>query len=256
MTNNSLIAVVTGASRGIGRATALLLAKHGYQICVNYNKNQAAAIEVVNLIKRAGGQAIAIQTDTSDETQVVQMFEQVDNQLGQITALVNNAGILFTQSSIEDLNAERINTILKTNVTGTILCCREVVKRMSYHHGGNGGSIVNLSSHAAVLGSAHEYIDYAASKGAIDSFTIGLAQEVAKQGIRVNAVRPGVIDTEMHADGGEANRVHRLKTLIPLQRYGTAEDVAAAIYWLISEQSAYSTGAYSTGTFIDVSGGR
>lgn len=251
MTNHPLIAIVTGASRGIGRATALLLAKHGYQICVNYNKNQAAAIEVVNSIKHSGGHAIAIQADISDETQVMKMFGQVDNQLGKLTALVNNAGILFTQSSIENLTAERINTIFKTNVTGTILCCREAVKRMSYRHGGTGGSIVNLSSRAAVLGSAHEYIDYAASKGAIDSVTIGLAQEVAKQGIRVNAVRPGVIDTEMHTDGGEANRVHRLKTLIPLQRYGKTEDVAAAIYWLISEQSSY-----STGTFIDVSGGR
>lgn len=251
MINNPLIAIVTGASRGIGRATALLLAKHGYQICVNYNKNQAAALEVVNSIKNVGGHAIAIQADISDETQIVQMFEQVDNQFGKLTALVNNAGILFTQSSIEDLNAERINTIFKTNVTGTILCCREAVKRMAHQYAGKGGSIVNLSSRAAVLGSAHEYIDYAASKGAIESFTIGLSQEVAKQGIRVNAVRPGVIDTEMHADGGEANRVHRLKALIPLQRYGTAEDVAAAIYWLISEQSSY-----STGTFIDVSGGR
>lgn len=251
MTNNPLIAIVTGASRGIGRATALLLAKHGYKICVNYHKNQSAALEVVTSIKHAGGQAIAIQADISDEKQVVQLFEQVDNQLGRITALVNNAGILFTQSSIEDLNAERINTVFKTNVTGTILCCREAVKRMSHQHGGSGGSIVNLSSRAAVLGSAHEYIDYAASKGAIDSFTIGLAQEVAQQCIRVNTVRPGVIDTEMHADGGEPNRVHRLKTLIPLQRYGTTDDVAAAIYWLISEQSAY-----STGTFIDVSGGR
>lgn len=227
------------------------MAKHGYQICVNYNKNQFAAIEVVDAIKSIGGNAIAIQANISDEKQVLQMFDQVDNRLGKLNALVNNAGILFTQSSIENPNTKRINNIFITNVTGTILCCREAVKRMAYQHGGNGGSIVHLSSRAAVLGSTHEYIDYAASKGAIDSFTIGLAQEVAKQGIRVNAVRPGVIDTEMHADGGEINIVHRLKAMIPLQRYGTVEDVDEAIYWLISEQSSY-----STGTFIDVSGGR
>lgn len=251
MTTTSSVAIITGASRGIGRATALLLAKHNYAICVNYTQNKATATEVIQEIRNSGGNAIAVQADISNEDQVIQMFNTVDHELGKLTALVNNAGILFKQSSIENLTAERMNQIFKTNVTGTMLCCREAVKRMAYKHAGNGGSIVNLSSRAALLGSAHEYIDYAASKGAVESLTIGLAQEVANQGIRVNAIRPGLIDTEMHADGGEATRIERLKSTIPMQRGGRAHEVAEAIYWLISNKSSF-----TTGSFIDVSGGR
>ena len=251
MTTTSSVAIITGASRGIGRATALLLAKHNYAICVNYTQKKAAATEVIQEIRNSGGNAIAVQADISNEDQVIQMFNTVDHELGKLTALVNNAGILFKQSSIENLTAERMNQIFKTNVTGTMLCCREAVKRMAYKHAGNGGSIVNLSSRAALLGSAHEYIDYAASKGAVESLTIGLAQEVANQGIRVNAIRPGLIDTEMHADGGEATRIERLKSTIPMQRGGSAHEVAEAIYWLISNKSSF-----TTGSFIDVSGGR
>ena len=249
--NHQKVAIVTGASRGIGKQTAILLAQNKFKVCVNFNTNESAAHEVVDAIVSAGGTAIAVKADISDENQIVQMFDTVDNKLGLISALVNNAGILFTQSTIENFTSERINAILTTNVTGTIICCREAVKRMAYKHGGNGGCIVNISSRAAVLGSANEYIDYAASKGAVDSLTIGLANEVAGQGIRVNAVRPGLINTEMHKDGGEPNRVERLKINIPMKRGGHAVEVAEAIYWLLSDKSSY-----STGTFIDVSGGR
>jgi len=249
--NHQKVAVVTGASRGIGKQTAILLAQNKFKVCVNFNKNESAAYGVVDAIVSAGGSAIAVQADISNENQIMQMFDIVDHKLGLISALVNNAGVLFTQSAIENLNADRINAVLKTNITGTIICCREAVKRMAYKHGGNGGCIVNVSSRAAILGSANEYIDYAASKGAVDSLTIGLANEVAGQGIRVNAVRPGLIYTEMHKDGGEPDRVDRLKTSIPMKRGGNANEVAEAIHWLLSDKSSY-----STGTFIDVSGGR
>ena len=245
------VAIITGASRGIGVAIALLLARRKYKICINYNKNQLAAQDIVQQIEKIGGAAIAVQADVADEEQIVRMFSVVDQKLGQINALVNNAGILFPQTSVEHLTAARVNQILQTNVTGTIICCREAIKRMAYKNGGIGGSIVNISSRAAVLGSPHEYVDYAASKGAIDTITTGLALELADQGIRVNAVRPGIIYTEMHASGGEANRVERLKSKIPMQRGGYPNEVAEAVYWLLSEKASF-----TTGTFIDVAGGR
>lgn len=245
------VAIITGASRGIGATIAVLLAHHKYKVCINYNKNKLAAENIVRQIEEIGGVAIAVQADVADEAQIVKMFSIVDQQLGQINVLVNNAGILFPQTSVEYLSAARINQILQTNVTGTFICCREAIKRMAYKNGGTGGSIVNISSRAAVLGSPDEYVDYAASKGAIDTITTGLALELADQGIRVNAVRPGIIYTEMHASGGEADRVERLKSKIPMQRGGYPNEVAEAVYWLLSKKASFTTGA-----FIDVSGGR
>ncbi|WP_227318136.1 SDR family oxidoreductase [Cedecea davisae] len=245
------VALVTGGSRGIGKATSLLLAEHGYKVVVNYLRNKQAADDVVNAIIANGGEALALRADIADELQVMAMFAEIDNAFGPLTALVNNAGILFQQSTIENLTAERINRVMATNVTGYFLCCREAVKRMAYRHGGEGGSIVNVSSAAARLGSAGEYVDYAASKGAVDTLTTGLAIEVAAQGIRVNSVRPGFIYTEMHASGGEAGRVERVKTALPMQRGGQPEEVAEAIAWLLSRKASY-----VTGTFIDAAGGR
>lgn len=245
------VALVTGGSRGIGKATSLLLAQHGYKVVVNYLRNKQAADDVVNAIIANGGEALALRADIADELQVMAMFAEIDNAFGPLTALVNNAGILFQQSTIENLTAERINRVMATNVTGYFLCCREAVKRMAYRHGGEGGSIVNVSSAAARLGSAGEYVDYAASKGAVDTLTTGLAIEVAAQGIRVNCVRPGFIYTEMHASGGEAGRVERVKTALPMQRGGQPEEVAEAIAWLLSRKASY-----VTGTFIDAAGGR
>lgn len=246
----SQVALVTGASRGIGATTAIELAKQGYSICVNYHSDQVSAEKVVSEIERLGSKAIAVQADVSDEKDVLRLFSEIDQQLGTLSLLVNNAGILFTQASIEEMSAQRINRTLTTNVTGYFLCCREAVKRMSYKHQGLGGVIVNVSSAAARTGSPHEYIDYAASKGAIDTLTIGLAMKVAEQGIRVNGVRPGLIYTQMHASGGEPNRVDRLKEKLPLKRGGTPQDVAEAIIWLASAKSSF-----TTGTFIEVSGG-
>ncbi|MCS4269004.1 3-oxoacyl-[acyl-carrier-protein] reductase FabG [compost metagenome] len=245
------VALVTGASRGIGRATALLLARQGYAVGVNYLQNEAAAQQVVAEIESLGGRALALRADIGDESQVQAMFSQLDATLGPIDALVNNAGILFQQSSIEQLTAERINKVLSTNVTGYFLCCRETVKRMAHRHGGQGGAIVNVSSAAARLGAPGEYIDYAASKGAVDTLTTGLALEVAAQGIRVNAVRPGLIYTEMHASGGEPGRVDRVKSSLPMQRGGTPEEVAEIIAWLLSDAASY-----VTGSFIEAAGGR
>ncbi|MFK3843676.1 SDR family oxidoreductase [Serratia sp. NPDC087055] len=245
------VALVTGASRGIGRATALLLAQKGYAVGVNYLKDEVAAQHVVTEIESQGGQALALQADIAEESQVVAMFTELDATLGPIAALVNNAGILFQQTSIEQLTAERINKVLSTNVTGYFLCCREAVKRMAHRHGGQGGAIVNVSSAAARLGAPWEYIDYAASKGAVDTLTTGLALEVAGQGIRVNAVRPGCIYTEMHASGGEPGRVDRVKGNLPMQRGGTPEEVAEAVIWLLSDAASY-----VTGSFIEASGGR
>lgn len=245
------IALVTGGSRGIGKATSLLLAQHGYKVVVNYLRNKQAADGVVNTIVANGGEALALRADIADELQVMAMFAEIDNAFGPVTALVNNAGILFQQSTIENLTAERINRVLTTNVTGYFLCCREAVKRMAYRHGGEGGAIVNVSSAAARLGAAGEYVDYAASKGAVDALTTGLAVEVAAQGIRVNGVRPGFIYTEMHASGGEAGRVDRVKTALPMQRGGQPEEIAEAIVWLLSEKASY-----VTGTFIDAAGGK
>ncbi|SMB46321.1 putative NAD(P)-binding oxidoreductase with NAD(P)-binding Rossmann-fold domain [Serratia proteamaculans] len=245
------VALVTGASRGIGRATALQLARQGYAVGVNYLKDEAAAQQVVAEITSLGGRALALQADIGDESQVVAMFAELDAALGPISALVNNAGILFQQTSIEQLTAERINKVLSTNVTGYFLCCREAVKRMAQRHGGQGGAIVNVSSAASRLGAPWEYIDYAASKGAVDTLTTGLALEVAAQGIRVNSVRPGCIYTEMHASGGEPGRVDRVKSNLPMQRGGTPEEVAEAIAWLLSDAASY-----VTGSFIEASGGR
>ncbi len=244
-------ALVTGGSRGIGRATALLLAQQNYQVAVNYWQNEAAAAEVVGLIHQQGGRAFSICADIADEEQVVAMFRFLDEKSARLQALVNNAGILFQQSPVENLTAERIGRIFATNVTGTFLCCREAVKRMGFHHGGQGGAIVNVSSAAARSGSPGEYVDYAASKGAVDTLTKGLSLEVAAQGIRVNGVRPGFIYTQMHADGGEPDRVDRLAPTLPMQRGGKPEEVARAILWLLSEQASY-----ITGSIIDAAGGR
>lgn len=245
------VAIITGASRGIGAATARVLARKGYQVCVNFRRDEAAANAVVSELVSNGAKAIAIQADISKENDVIRLFEAVDQELGPITALVNNAGILLPQMRVEDMDASRINQILEVNVTGAFLCCKEAVKRMSTRHGGNGGSIVNVSSAASRLGAAGEYVDYAASKGAIDTLTRGLALEVAAEGIRVNCVRPGYIETQMHADGGEPDRVARLAESIPLKRGGTPEEVANAIYWLLSDDASY-----STGSFVDLAGGR
>ena len=245
------LALVTGASRGIGRATALLLAQAGYRVAVNFRQREGEALSVVNEIEQLGGSAFAVQADIASEAQVLHLFQQLDQQDGALRVLVNNAGILSTQCRVEDLDAERIQRVFATNVTGTFLCCREAVKRMGTHHGGLGGSIVNVSSAASRLGAPGEYVDYAASKGAMDSLTKGLSLEVAAQGIRVNSVRPGLIYTEMHADGGEPGRVDRLAQSLPMQRGGHADEIAQAIVWLASDAASY-----VTGTFIDAAGGR
>lgn len=247
----SKVLVITGGSRGIGAATARLGAAGGYAVCINYRHNEAAALAVVEEITRAGGEAIAVAGDVGSEADVARLFEQVDQTFGPVTALVNNAGILESQMRVEDMDAARLERVLTTNVIGSFLCAREAIRRMSTWHGGQGGAIVNVSSIASRLGAPNEYVDYAAAKGAIDSFTIGLAKEVAGAGIRVNAVRPGVIYTEIHASGGEPDRVERVKTSVPMQRGGQAEEVARAILWLLSDEASYSTGA-----LLDVTGGR
>ena len=245
------IAIITGSSRGIGAATAIRLASDGYDICVNYLSNEVAAKSIVEKVKTYGVSAISVKADISSEKEVELLFKTVDQKLGKPFALVNNAGVLFQQSRVVEMTAERINKVLMTNVTGYFLCCKEAVNRMSTNNGGSGGVIVNVSSAASRIGSGGEYVDYAASKGAIDTLTVGLAAEVAEEGIRVNCVRPGFIYTEMHKSGGEPNRVDRLKDSLPLQRGGQPEEVASAISWLISNDSSY-----TTGSFIDVSGGR
>jgi NAD(P)-dependent dehydrogenase (short-subunit alcohol dehydrogenase family) len=245
------VLLVTGASRGIGAAIARLAATRGYAVCVNYRSRQDAADALVAAIVAAGGRAVAVQGDVAVEADVVRLFAACDRVLGPVTALVNNAGILETQMRVETMDAARIMRILATNVVGSFLCAREAVRRMSTRHGGHGGGIVNLSSGAARLGAPGEYVDYAASKGAIDTFTVGLAQEVAQEGIRVNAVRAGYIYTEMHASGGEPSRVDRVKAFVPMRRGGQPEEVAQAVLWLLSDESAF-----TTGSFIDVTGGR
>lgn len=245
------VILITGASRGIGAATALMAAQRGYAVCVNYRSSEAEAVQVVARIAASGGVAVAMQADTSVESEVVAMFDRTASQLGTITALVNNAGILEQQMRLESMTTERIVRVLMTNVVGAMLCAREAVRRMSTKHGHGGGAIVNVSSRAAQLGAPGEYIDYAASKAAIDTLTVGLAKEVGAEGIRVNAVRPGLIYTGMHASGGEPGRIARLTPSVPMQRGGDPEEVASAILWLLSDAASYINGA-----LLDVSGGR
>jgi NAD(P)-dependent dehydrogenase (short-subunit alcohol dehydrogenase family) len=245
------VLIVTGGSRGIGAATARLAAQQGYAVCLSYRNNRHAADEVVAAIIATGGVAMAVKADVAVEQDVVRLFEQVDASLGRVTALVNNAGILEKQSRVEDMDAARVSRIFATNVIGSFVCAREAIRRMSTKHGGAGGAIVNLSSRASRLGAPNEYVDYAASKGAIDTFTVGLAKELAAEGIRVNAVSPGIIHTDIHASGGDPDRVERMKDVVPMKRGGTAEEVARAVLWLLSADSSYTTGAS-----IDVAGGR
>jgi NAD(P)-dependent dehydrogenase (short-subunit alcohol dehydrogenase family) len=245
------VLIVTGGGRGIGAATALLGAMRGYAVAVNYLKNGEAANRVVAHIEKGGGKAIAVAADVSVERDVVAMFAETDRMLGRVTALVNNAGIVDLRSRVEDMSAERIQRMLAVNVTGSFLCAREAVKRMSTRNGGKGGAIVNVSSVAARLGGPGDYVDYAAAKGAIDTFTIGLAKEVGAEGIRVNAVRPGVIRTEIHASSGDPGRVTRIGESAPLKRPGEPEEIARSIVWLLSDEASYISGA-----ILDVSGGR
>lgn len=245
------IMLITGASRGIGAATALLAAQQGWAVAVNYHAQAAAADAVVAQIRAQGGRALSVQADVADEAQVLAMFATVDAQLGRLTALVNNVGVVDVTARVEDMSVARLRRMFDTNVIGSIVCAREAVRRMSTRHGGAGGAIVNVSSAAARLGSAHQYVDYAASKGAIDSFTLGLAREVAADGIRVNAVRPGLIETDIHASGGLPERVRDLAHQVPMQRGGTSEEVAQSIVWLLSDAASYTTAA-----LLDVSGGR
>jgi len=243
--------LVTGSSRGIGAETAKLAAARGYAVCVNYRRNRDAADRVVADITRAGGRAVSVQADVAVEADVVRLFETVDRDLGPLTALVNNAGVLETQSRVEQIDAARLARVFATNVTGAFVCAREAVRRMSTSRGGAGGAIVNVSSRAAVLGAPGEYVDYAASKAALDALTVGLAREVAAEGIRVNGVRAGIIYTEIHASGGEPGRPDRLGPTLPMQRSGEAIEVARAILWLLSDEASY-----TTGSFVDVAGGR
>jgi len=242
--------IITGASRGIGAATALLAAKNDFSVVVNYLKHKIEADKVVRDIVEAGGTAVAIQADISKEGDVLRLFSESDRLFGNLHSLINNAGILERQMRLEEMGISRLNRIFSANITGQFLCAREAVKRMSTRHGGKGGTIVNVSSLAAKTGAPGEYVDYAVSKGALDTLTIGLSKEVANEGIRVNAVRPAFIYTDIHADGGECDRVNRIKESIPMKRGGTAHEVAEAIIWLASEKSSF-----STGTFIDITGG-
>ena len=243
--------LVTGASRGIGAATAIACAHHGWDVAVNCTRDVAAAMAVAAQVRARGRRAIVVPADVADEAAVLAMFGRIDAELGPLAGLVNNAGVVDVQARVEDVSVERLQRMFAINVFGSFVCAREAVRRMSSKHGGHGGAIVNVSSVAAKLGGPGWYVDYAASKGAIDTFTIGLPREVAGEGIRVNAVRPGIIDTDIHASGGQPDRARASAALIPMQRPGTADEVAAAIVWLLSDEARYSTGA-----ILDVSGGR
>lgn len=247
----SPVLLVTGASRGIGAATARLAAAQGWDVAVNYSRDAAAAERVADAVRAQGRRAITVAADVADEAAVLAMFRRVDAELGALGGLVNNAGIVALQARLDEMDLARWQRMVNVNIVGTLLCAREAVRRMSHRHGGAGGAIVNLSSAAARIGSPGMYVDYAASKGAIDTFTLGLARELATEGVRVNAVRPGIIDTEIHADSGDARRAHASSGLIPMQRPGTADEIAQAIVWLLSDAASYTTGAV-----LDVSGGR
>jgi NAD(P)-dependent dehydrogenase (short-subunit alcohol dehydrogenase family) len=244
------VAIVTGGSRGIGRATALAAARRGYKVVVGYASNKSAADEVVAKIEASNGKAIAVKCDVGVEADILHLFKEADG-FGTLGALVNNAGVVDKTARVDEMSADRLARMMNINIVGSILCAREAVKRMSTNHGGAGGVIVNLSSVAATLGSPGLYVDYAASKGAIDTFTVGLAREVSTEGIRVNAIRPGLIDTDIHASGGEPDRAHRLAHMVPMKRVGTADEIANAVVWLMSDEASY-----VTGTIFDVSGGR
>ena len=245
------VVLVTGGSRGIGAATARLAAAAGYDVCINYHADDAAAGAVVDAVIAAGRRCLAIKGDVADEASVVNLFATCRAELGSPIGLVNNAGVVARQSRVDEMTADRLRRVFEVNIVGSFLCAREAVKCMSTRHGGGGGAIVNLSSAAARIGSPNEFVDYAASKGAIDSFTLGLAKEVAAEGIRVNAVRPGLIDTDIHASSGEPGRIDRLRSAIPMGREGSAHEVAQSIMWLLSDAASY-----TTGSFIEVSGGR
>ncbi|MDP9994945.1 NAD(P)-dependent dehydrogenase (short-subunit alcohol dehydrogenase family) [Variovorax boronicumulans] len=245
------VLLITGGGRGIGAATALLAARRGYAVAVNYASNSLAADEVVRTIREGGGTAIAVQADVGNEAQVIAMFEKVDAKLGRLTALVNNAGVVDMQARVDEMSVARLERMFRINVIGSFVCAREAVRRMSTKHGGQGGAIVNISSGAARLGSPGQYVDYAASKAAIDTLTIGLAKEVGDEGIRVNAVRPGLIDTEIHASGGMPDRAAELAPTVPMKRTGSPEEIAGAILWLLSDEASYTTMA-----LLDVTGGR
>ena len=251
MSGTQKVLLVTGGSRGIGAAICRFGSKAGYRLGINYASNQDAANALVAEIKAVGGEAFAVKGDVGSEADVVAMFEAVDRAYGRLDAFVNNAGIVDVKARVDEMDVSRLERMMRVNVVGSFLCAREAVKRMSTRHGGSGGSIVNISSAAAVLGSPGEYVDYAASKGAIDTFTIGLAREVALEGIRVNAVRPGLIDTEIHASGGQPDRIERFRDILPMKRAGTADEVAGAVLYLLSDAASYTTGA-----ILNVSGGR
>jgi len=245
------VMLITGASRGIGAATAQLAARRGYAVCLNYRQRADAAEQLAQRIRQSGGRAITVAADVADEKQVAALFAAIDREFGRLDVLVNNAGMLERQMRLEEMDAGRLQRVFATNVLGSFLCAREAIKRMSTAHGGRGGAIVNLSSVAARLGAPNEYIDYAAAKAAIDAMTIGLAKEVAAEGIRVNAVRPGVVYTEIHASGGEPDRVERVRASVPMARGGQPEEIAEAVLWLASDQASYTSGA-----LLDVAGGR
>jgi NAD(P)-dependent dehydrogenase (short-subunit alcohol dehydrogenase family) len=245
------VLLVTGASRGIGAATARAAARAGWDVAVNYTRDAAAAAAVADDVRAEGRRAMVVQADVADEAQVLAMFAAVDATLGRLTGLVNNAGVVDLPARVDEMSIERLQRMWAINITGSFLCAREALKRMSRRHGGPGGAIVNLSSAAAKLGSPNQYVDYAASKGAIDTFTLGLAREVATEGVRVNGVRPGVIDTDIHASGGLPDRAAQMAPSVPMQRAGTAQEVAQAVVWLLSDAASY-----ATGTTLDITGGR